>query len=78
MKYVVLSEDNTVVEGFLEMGVEAFLADEDSALSFVQDALSDESVGTLLVSQKVYKAAEKTIEEHRGKGILPFVMTLDR
>lgn len=43
----------------------------------VQKAVSDKTIGTLLVSKRVQNEASDIIEKHRKRGVLPVVMLLD-
>lgn len=77
MKYLVISEDRTIVSGFREMGLDTILVENESnAISAVTQAIESRRYGTLLVSRKVSGIAYDVIERHRGRGTLPFVMTL--
>ena len=77
MKYFAIAEKRKT-DALKVLGVDGIAAETSSDVrKAVSDALSEKSIGTLLVSEDVYKAAEDIISEHREKGILPVVMLLD-
>ena len=43
----------------------------------VEDAVSDRTIGTLLISKEVQSEASDIIEKHEKRGVLPVVMLLD-
>ena len=43
----------------------------------VQKAVSDKTIGTLLVSKRVQNEAYDILEKHKRRGVLPVVMLLD-
>ena len=43
----------------------------------VEDAVSDRTIGTLLISKEVQIEASDIIEKHEKRGVLPVVMLLD-
>ena len=43
----------------------------------VEKAVSDRTIGTLLISKEVQSEASDIIEKHRKRGVLPVVMLLD-
>ena len=49
----------------------------DDIRKAVEDALSDGSIGTLLVSKEVQNEASDILERHRKRAVLPVVMLLD-
>ena len=49
----------------------------DDVRKAVEDAVSDRSIGTLLVSREVQNEASDILERHRKRAVLPVVMLLD-
>ena len=43
----------------------------------VEEAVSDKTIGTLLISKEVQTQASDIIEKHEQRGVLPVVMLLD-
>ena len=43
----------------------------------VKEAVSDRTIGTLLISKEVQTQASDIIEKHEQRGVLPVVMLLD-
>ena len=43
----------------------------------VEEAFSDRTIGTLLISKEVQSEASDIIEKHEQRGVLPVVMLLD-
>ena len=43
----------------------------------VEEAFSDRTIGTLLISKEVQTQASDIIEKHEQRGVLPVVMLLD-
>ena len=43
----------------------------------VEEAVSDRTIGTLLISKEVQSEASDIIEKHEKRGVLPVVMLLD-
>ena len=43
----------------------------------VEEAVSDRTIGTLLISKEVQSEASDIIEKHKQRGVLPVVMLLD-
>ena len=43
----------------------------------VEDAVSDRTIGTLLISKEVQTKASDILEKHRKHAVLPVVMLLD-
>ena len=43
----------------------------------VEEAFSDKTIGTLLISKEVQTQASDIIEKHEQRGVLPVVMLLD-
>ena len=43
----------------------------------VEDAVSDTTIGTLLVSKEVQAEASDILKKHQQRGVLPVVMLLD-
>ena len=43
----------------------------------VEEAFSDKTIGTLLISKEVQTQASDIIEKHEHRGVLPVVMLLD-
>ena len=43
----------------------------------VEEAVSDRTIGTLLISKEVQTKASDIIEKHEQRGVLPVVMLLD-
>ena len=43
----------------------------------VEDAVSDRTIGTLLVSKEVQAEASDILKQHQQRGVLPVVMLLD-
>lgn len=43
----------------------------------VEDAVSDRTIGTLLVSKEVQDEASDILKKHQQRGVLPVVMLLD-
>ena len=43
----------------------------------VEEAVSDRTIGTLLISKEVQTQASDIIEKHEQRGVLPVVMLLD-
>lgn len=43
----------------------------------VEDAVSDRTIGTLLVSKEVQAEASDILKKHQQRGVLPVVMLLD-
>lgn len=49
----------------------------DDTRKAVEEAVSDRSIGTLLVSKEVQNEASDILERHRKRAVLPVVMLLD-
>lgn len=43
----------------------------------VEDAVSDRTIGTLLISREVQAEASDILQKHKQRGVLPVVMLLD-
>ena len=43
----------------------------------VEDAVSDRTIGTLLISREVHAEASDILQKHKQRGVLPVVMLLD-
>ena len=77
MKYFVIAESEKV-RALNAAGVQGIESDNLSDIrEAVQKAVSDRTIGTLLVSKRVHTAASDVIETHRKRGVLPVVMLLD-
>ena len=77
MKYFVIAESEKV-RALNAAGVHGIESDNLSDIrEAVQKAVSDRTIGTLLVSKRVQTEASDVIEKHRKRGVLPVVMLLD-
>ena len=77
MKYFVIAESEKV-RALNAAGVQGIESDNLSDIrEAVQKAVSDRTIGTLLVSKRVQTEASDVIEKHRKRGVLPVVMLLD-
>ena len=60
------------------VGIQGFISDDLSGIrKAVEDALSDKTIGTLLISKRVQTEASDILEKHRKRAVLPVVMLLD-
>ena len=77
MKCFVIAQENKVkalnVVGVHGIAVEGL----DDVRKAVEDAVSDRTIGTLLVSKEVQEKASDILEHHRKRAVLPVVMLLD-
>ncbi|MBP5552026.1 MAG: hypothetical protein J6X41_01440 [Spirochaetales bacterium] len=77
MKCFVIAQENKVkalnVVGVKGIAVEGL----DDVRKAVEDAVSDRTIGTLLVSKEVQEKASDILERHRNRAVLPVVMLLD-
>lgn len=77
MKCFVIAQENKVkalnVVGVQGIAVEGL----DDVRKAVEDAVSDRTIGTLLVSKEVQETASDILERHRKRAVLPVVMLLD-
>lgn len=77
MKCFVIAQENKVkalnVVGVQGIAVEGL----DDVRKAVEDAVSDRTIGTLLVSKEVQEKASDILEHHRKRAVLPVVMLLD-
>lgn len=77
MKCFVIAQENKVkalnVVGVQGIAVEGL----DDVRKAVEDAVSDRTIGTLLVSKEVQEKASDILERHRNRAVLPVVMLLD-
>ena len=77
MKCFVIAQENKVkalnVVGVQGIAVEGL----DDVRKAVEDAVSDRTIGTLLVSKEVQEKASDILERHRKRAVLPVVMLLD-
>lgn len=77
MKCFVIAQENKVkalnVVGVQGIAVEGL----DDVRKAVEDAVSDRTIGTLLVSKEVQETASDILEHHRKRAVLPVVMLLD-
>ena len=77
MKCFVIAQENKVkalnVVGVQGLSVEGL----DDVRKAVEDAVSDRTIGTLLVSKEVQEKASDILERHRKRAVLPVVMLLD-
>lgn len=77
MKCFVIAQENKVkalnVVGVQGIAVEGL----DDVRKAVEDAVSDRTIGTLLVSKEVQEKASDILERHGKRAVLPVVMLLD-
>lgn len=77
MKCFVIAQENKV-KALNVVGVQGLSTEGlDDIRKAVEDALSDGSIGTLLVSKEVRNEASDILERHRKRAVLPVVMLLD-
>ena len=77
MKCFVIAESEKV-RALNAAGVQGIESDNLSDVrEAVKTAVSDRTIGTLLVSKRVQNEASDIIEKHRKRGVLPVVMLLD-
>lgn len=77
MKCFVIAQDEKV-KALNVVGVQGLSTEGlDDIRKAVEDALSDRSIGTLLVSKEVQKEAADILERHKKRAVLPVVMLLD-
>ena len=77
MKCFVIAESDKV-RALNAAGVQGLESDNlPDIREAVQKAVSDKTIGTLLVSKRVQTEASDILEKHRKRGVLPVVMLLD-
>lgn len=77
MKCFVIAQENKV-KALNVVGVQGLSTEGlEEIRKAVEDALSDGSIGTLLVSKEVQNEASDILERHRKRAVLPVVMLLD-
>ena len=77
MKCFVIAEE-VKVKALNVIGVQGIAAGSpDDVRKAVGDALSDKSIGTLLISGNVQSLASDILEAHRSRAVLPVVILLD-
>lgn len=77
MKCFVIAQENKV-KALTVVGVQGLSTEGlDDIRKAVEEALSDRSIGTLLVSKEVQNEASDILERHRKRAVLPVVMLLD-
>ena len=78
MKCFVIAESEKV-RALSVSGIQGIETDDlQDIRKAVQDAVSDRTIGTLLISKEVQAKASDIIEKHRQRGVLPVVMLLDQ
>lgn len=74
--FVIAGQDK--VRALQIAGIQGIETDDLSDIrKAVEDAVSDRTIGTLLVSREVQEKASDIIERHRMRAVLPVVMLLD-
>lgn len=77
MKCFVIAEE-VKVKALNVIGVQGIAAGSpDDVRKAVNDAVSDRSIGTLLISRNVQSLASDILEVHRSRAVLPVVILLD-
>ena len=77
MKCFVIAESD-IVRALNAAGVQGIESDNlPDIREAVRKAVSDKTIGTLLVSKRVQGEASDILEKHRKRGVLPVVMLLD-
>ena len=78
MKCFVIAESEKV-RALSVSGIQGIETDDlQDIRKAVRDAVSDRTIGTLLISKEVQDKASDIIEKHRQRGVLPVVMLLDQ
>ncbi len=77
MKCFVIAQDERV-KALNVVGVQGLSTEGlDDIRKAVEEAVSDRSIGTLLVSKEVQNEASDILKRHRKRAVLPVVMLLD-
>ena len=77
MKCFVIAEE-IKVKALNVIGVQGIATEGlDDISKAVRDAVSDRSIGTLLISREVQEKASDILEAHRSRAVLPVVILLD-
>ena len=77
MKCFVIAQENKV-KALNVVGVQGLSTEGlEDIRNAVEEAVSDRSIGTLLVSKEVQNEASDILERHRKRAVLPVVMLLD-
>ena len=77
MKCFVIAKSD-IVKALSVSGIQGFETDNLSDVrKAVEDAVSDRTIGTLLISKEVQTEASNIIRKHEKRGVLPVVMLLD-
>lgn len=77
MKCFVIAESEKV-RALSTAGVQGIESDNlPDIREAVQKAVSDKTIGTLLLSKRVHNEAADILGKHRKRGVLPVVMLLD-
>ena len=77
MKCFVIAEE-VKVKALNVIGVQGIATEGlDDISKAVRDAVSDRSIGTLLISREVQEKASDILEAHRSRAVLPVVILLD-
>lgn len=78
MRYYVIADPETV-RGFEVLGIKGCSPEgKDQVCRSVREAISDCSIGTILISEEHYESARTILEEHEKRGVMPAVMKLVR
>lgn len=77
MKCFVIAQENKV-KALNVVGVQGLSTEGlEDIRKAVEEAVSDRSIGTLLVSKEVQNEASDILVRHRKRAVLPVVMLLD-
>ena len=77
MKCFVIAEE-VKVKALNVIGVQGVSTENlDDVRKAVGDAVSDKTIGTLLISREVQEKASEILEAHRSRAVLPVVILLD-
>ena len=77
MKCFVIAEE-IKVKALNVIGVQGIATEGlDDISKAVRDAVSDRSIGTLVISREVQEKASDILEAHRSRAVLPVVILLD-
>ena len=77
MKCFVIAQSE-IVKALNVSGIQGIETDNIADIrKAVEDAVSDRTIGTLLISREVQAEASDILQKHKQRGVLPVVMLLD-
>ena len=77
MKCFVIAQSE-IVKALNVSGIQGIETDNIADIrKAVEDAVSDRTIGSLLISREVQAEASDILQKHKQRGVLPVVMLLD-